>query len=204
MKSEQELVTLAREGDEEAFAQLVRENESRIYTLTLRMTNNREDAQDLAQEAFLNAWRGIGKFQGDSSFSTWLYRLASNACIDHLRRRKRRQEVDFTAPLYNEEDQPIELPDSSFDPQFELERQQQRQAVEYALAALPPAQRKILVLRELHGLSYQEIAQALDLDLGTVKSRISRGRLAMRNILRQEGNLSSASSSTPVEMTGKE
>lgn len=188
--TEQELVARARRGDEQAFAQLVRDNETRIYNLALRMTGDPEDAMDAAQEAFLNAWKGLKFFKGDSAFSTWLYRLASNACIDHLRRKKRRQDISAPLPAGEEDGPPPDVPDERYRPDRELERREMRRAVADGLARLSDEHRQVLVMREINGLSYQEIAQTLDLEVGTVKSRIARGRLALRKILLEAGNFS--------------
>ena len=197
--SEQELVSRAKTGDTAAFEQLMLDNQDRIYTLCLRMTGDREDALDLAQEAFLNAWRGLSSFQGNSSFSTWVYRLASNACIDFLRRRKRRQQGESPHSL-NDQEAPIPEPaDPRGSPEVELERKELRRAVERGLQALPDHHRQVLIMRELSGLSYQEIGAVLDLDLGTVKSRIARARSALKNFLIQEGNFSQRPPSKKVE-----
>lgn len=193
--TEQELVTRAKAGDDGAFAQLMQANETRIYNLTLRMTGNPEDAMDLAQEAFLNAWRGLKFFKGDSAFSTWVYRLASNACIDHLRRKKRRQDISQPMPVKDEDDSQPDIPDDRFQPEQELERQDLRRAVAAGLEQLSDEHRQVLVMREINGLSYQEIADVLDLEPGTVKSRISRARLSLRKILLESGNFFDLSSS---------
>ena len=187
--TEQELVQRAKGGNEDAFAQLMRENETRIYNLTLRMTGNEQDALDLAQEAFFNAWRGLKFFKGDSSFSTWVYRLASNACIDHLRRKKRRQDISAPMPVVDEEDdRPPDIPDERYAPEQVLEQKQLRQAVAEGLDRLSDEHRQVLIMRELDGLSYQEIGQVLGLEAGTVKSRIARARLSLRKILVETGN----------------
>ena len=172
-----------------------------MYTLCLRMTGDREDALDLAQETFLNAWRGLSSFQGNSSFSTWVYRLASNACIDFLRKRKRRQQGE--APLsLDDEEAPLPQPaDPRGTPEDELERRELRRAVERGLQALPEHHRQVLIMRELSGLSYQEIGAVLNLDLGTVKSRIARARMALKNILVQEGNFFEAAPSKKTRST---
>lgn len=186
--TEQELIQAARSGDQKAFAALVEANQAMVYSLAYRMTGNSEDAADLTQEAFLNAWRGLARFQGQASFSTWLYRLTSNACIDFLRREKRRSTLSLTLEADEEESRQTEVSDERWSPEALLDRQESLQAVRRALGQLSDEHREVLLLRELEGLSYREIAQALDLEEGTVKSRIARARLALRDFLLQSGN----------------
>lgn len=203
--TEQELVSRAKQGDQDAFSQLVEANQNKIYTLALRMTGSPEDGADLTQEAFLRAWRSLPSFQGESNFSTWLYRLTSNLCIDFLRREKRRRAVTAAVPLDGEEDSPpAQVPDRRFTPESELERKELRAAVDRGLSKLSDDHRQVLVLRELDGLSYAEIALRLELEEGTVKSRIARARMALRNILLADGNFSPPISSMNTNATGKE
>ena len=204
--SEQELVRRAKVGDQDAFSQLVEANQNKIYTLAVRMTGSPEDGADLAQEAFLRAWRTLPSFQEESSFSTWLYRLTSNLCIDFLRKEKRRKTAVTTLSLDSDEDDasPTEVPDHRFTPESELERKELRSAVDRGLAQLSDEHRQVLVLRELEGLSYTEIAAHLELEEGTVKSRIARARLALRKILLEDGNFSPPSSSNHSETKRKE
>ena len=145
-----------------------------------------EDAAEAAQEAFFAAWQGLKSFRGDSSFSTWLYRLASNACVDLLRREGKRQ---ADASL-DDEDLNLDIPASIPSPQEEAERRELREQIEEGLRALPPEYRAALVLREIQQLRYDEIGKALELDIGTVKSRIARARLALRDFLIKSGNFS--------------
>ena len=205
MATEQELVERAKRGDPDAFGQLVTDNEKRIYNLALRMTGSPEDAAELAQEAFLNAWRGLHRFQGESSFATWLYRLATNLCLDHLRAQKRRtQSMGPALSLDDEENVPVQVADQQLQPQEAAERSERRRALERGLASLPDHHRQVLIMRELSGLSYQEIAQVLDLDLGTVKSRIARARLSLRKILLEDGNFFDSPASMEIERHRKE
>lgn len=203
--TEQELVSRAQRGDQDAFALLVEANQNKIYTLALRMTGNPEDGADLAQEAFLRAWRSLPSFQGESSFSTWLYRLTSNLCIDFLRREKRRKAAVTVTSLDDEDSAaPAQVPDHRPTPEGELERRELRAAVGQALLQLSDEHRQVLVLRELEGLSYGEIAARLSLGEGTVKSRIARARLALRNILLAGGNFSPPRSSIDTKPNRKE
>ena len=187
-KQEQQWVEAARQGDQSAFEQLVRLYEKRVLALTTRMCKNPADAEEAAQEAFLSAWQGLPFFRGDASFSTWLYRLASNACVDLLRREGRRQSA--AGPSLNDEEVQLEVPDTAPSPQEQAERSELRQQIEAGLQALTPDHRQVLLLREMHQLSYDEIAQTLDVDVGTVKSRINRGRKQLRNFLLRSGNFS--------------
>lgn len=192
MTKEEELkfIEKAAHGDAEAFEPLVLENQSKVYNLALRMMGNPSDAEDAAQEAFIKAWNSLRAFRGDSRFSVWLYRLTNNVCIDMLRRQKRRA----TVPLSQEDDEgeeiEISIPDERFLPEEEAERRELRREVREALAALPEEWRSILVMRELGGLSYEELAEQLQLQTGTVKSRLSRARKKLCAELLKKGNFS--------------
>jgi len=192
--SEQDLVRAAQNGDRDAFGALVDKHQGMVYALALRMVGNPEDAADLAQDAFLNAWRALGGFDGRSAFSTWLYRLTSNACIDFLRREKRRSQLSMTMEdgEAEEEDRQLDLPDERWSPEKNLERSELRDAIRQGLATLSDDHRQVLLLRELEGLSYAEIGQRLDLEEGTVKSRIARARTALREFLIKSGNFPGA------------
>ena len=187
-RQEQNWIAAAQKGDQSAFEALARLYEKRVYALTLRMCKNPADAEEAAQEAFLAAWQGLAFFRGESSFSTWLYRLASNACVDVLRREGRHRSA--AGPSLNDEEVQLEVPDTAPSPQEQAERSELRQQIEAGLQALTPDHRQVLLLREMHQLSYDEIAQTLDVDVGTVKSRINRGRKQLRNFLLRSGNFS--------------
>lgn len=181
-----ELARAAAGGDEAAFGELVRLHEKKVYGLALRICGDPEDAADAAQEAFLSAWRGLPSFRGEAGFSTWLYRLTSNAAIDLLRRTKHQQgQVSL-----DDEERRVDAADPAPSPQEQAECTELRRAVLEGLEQLSEPHRRALILRELEGLHYEEIASALAVDLGTVKSRISRARGALRKILLKDGNLS--------------
>ena len=182
-------------GEREAFEALVLANQRKVYHLCLRMTGRPEDAEDLAQESFIRAYQNLESFKGESGFGPWLYRLASNVCIDHLRREKRREKGSLTYLDESGTAQEIEVPDERFAPETAIERREVQEQVRHGLNILTPEHRNILVLREINGLCYEEIASVLGLSAGTVKSRISRARLALSKILLHEGNFSGGDSS---------
>ena len=183
------IINRVRGGDTEAFEQLVLEHQNKVYSLALRMLGNEENARDMAQEAFVRAYTSLAGFRGDSKFSVWLYRLTSNICIDFLRSRQRHQTVSLTYDTEDSEGGQLEIPDERFTPEAGLERSELRSAVLRGLDSLSPEFRNILLLREIDGLSYGEISRALDLEEGTVKSRIFRARKKLTEFLLRDGNI---------------
>lgn len=186
---EAEIVRRVLEGDADAFGAIVDEYQKNVYNLALRMTGNPEDAQDMSQEAFIKAFNSLASFRGDSKLPVWLYRIVSNVCLDFLRSRKRRQTVSLNMDDGEGGSSELEIPDLSAMPEEELNRRLTREAVRKGLLSLPEDQREILLLREIEGLSYDEIAQALGLEAGTVKSRIFRARKRLCAQLVSGGNI---------------
>lgn len=186
---EAEIVRRVLEGDADAFGAIVDEYQKNVYNLALRMTGNPEDAQDMSQEAFIKAFNSLASFRGDSKLSVWLYRIVSNVCLDFLRSRKRKQTVSLNMDDGEGGNSELEIPDLSAMPEEELNRRLTREAVRKGLLSLPEDQREILLLREIEGLSYDEIAQALGLEAGTVKSRIFRARKRLCAQLVSGGNI---------------
>ncbi|MBR6812568.1 MAG: sigma-70 family RNA polymerase sigma factor [Oscillospiraceae bacterium] len=185
-----ELVQRAQNGDEQAFEELVLIHQRKVYNLALRITGSCEDAKDVSQEAFLRAYRGLPGFRGESSFGTWLYRLTVHTCGDFLRKEKRHS--DNVVPLYTEnsdgEEYLLQIPDLRYTPESALERQELADAVAKAMDEMPEDYRSALSMREIGGLSYEEIGEELSLKAGTVKSRIFRAREHLRKALIKNGN----------------
>ncbi len=176
-------------GNVNDFEKLVTAYEKNVYNLALRMVGDPDDAADITQETFIKAYRALGSFRGDSKVSSWLYRIASNVCLDFLRSRSRRAQVPLSFENEDAEGE-IELPDMSQNPEKVLMKKLSKEAVRRGMEKLPPKQRQILVLRELCGLSYAELAQTLSVEEGTVKSRIFRARKRLCAILLGDGNIS--------------
>lgn len=191
MMEEKDLIRRAARGDAEAFRQLVEAYQTPAYRLAARMCGP-DSAEDVTQEAFLAAWRALPEFRGDCRFSTWLYRLVSNAAIDCLRREKKHRDTGDVDDL--------ELPDGGPSLQEQAERSDTRDAVRRALDRLSPEHRQVLLLRFMQELDYGEIARALDVSEGTVKSRINRAKSKLREVL-AAGNFFDAGLVLPTEET---
>jgi RNA polymerase sigma-70 factor (ECF subfamily) len=168
--TDQDLVLLFAQGDSAAFEEVVRRHEQRIYNLSLRMLGRPEDARDATQETFLAALRKLPSFRGDSSLGTWLHRVAVNACYDILRRRKRRAEEGLPE-------------DPGAAPGDLAESSAEAVDVQRALAQVPEEFRAVLVLHDVQDLPYDEIAEILGVPVGTVKSRVHRGRVGLARLL---------------------
>lgn len=198
-EDESRVIRAVLEGDTDRFEELVHAYEKGIYNLCLRMLGDEQDALDAAQEAFFKAFRSLSGFRGESRFSTWLYRLAGNVCLDTLRKRPNAPTVSM-----DDDDTPLFLADSSPSPQEILERSEIRRTVDAALGTLPPEFRQAVVLRDVNGFSYEEIAEVTGLGTGTVKSRISRARRKLAAALLGSGNFSRPqTSNTTANRRGK-
>lgn len=185
---EKKCIQKAAKGDAHAFELLVTRYQGQIYNLCLRMTGNPEDAADMTQEAFLKVWKHLESFQFDSAFATWLYRLASNCCLDFLRSQKRRPTVSMTVENEEEGEQVMEIPDAQPTPEEAAISNEEREQLHMAMAQLDDEQRQILTLRVVNDLSYHDIAEILKVKEGTVKSRLSRARENLRKKLLEIGN----------------
>lgn len=192
------LIRRAQRGDADAFEQLLLEHQKNVYNLCYRMAGNPDDAMDLSQETFLRAWRCLDQYQFASAFSTWLYRLCSNICIDFLRRRRRQQTVPLTFEDADGEEQTYAVPDPAPLPEEQVELKLTRETLAAVMAQLLPEHRAVLQLRVVNEMSYEQIADVLDIQIGTVKSRLSRARNQLKKIL-ERGNLSRRASSESME-----
>lgn len=190
--SELELVKKCQRGDLSAFDQLMMLYERKVYSLCYRMSKNADDAADLAQEVFLKTFRALPTFKGQSSFSTWLFRIATNTCLDQKRRLAGKPPVSsLDRPISTEEGElELTLPGNEPNPEDLALQSELQQEIKQLLGKLPGDLRITLVLRDLEGYSYEEIAELLNISLGTVKSRINRARSRLRDLYvkKQEQN----------------
>lgn len=183
-EAEKFLVNRCQRGDLSAYDELMQRYEKKVYALCFRMTGNSDDAADLAQEAFLKAFRALPSFKGQSQFSTWLFRIVTNTCLDDRRKRSRRPvSVSLDKPVdTGDGEMQIALPAGDPDPLSTALAAELQAEIQGLLNKLPPGQKIIVVMRDLEGYSYEEIAAALQLNVGTVKSRLNRARARLRDL----------------------
>lgn len=187
---ERELIRRAQGGDVAAFEQLINEHQKRIFSIAYRVAGNPDDAADMAQEVLVKIFKNINKFKGDSKFSTWIYRVATNTCLDELKRLKRHKAYSLDQELETEDGAvSVDVEDTAPTPEQSAERKAIRSAVNSAIAKLGEEHKKVIILRDIQGFSYEEIAKMLNCSDGTVKSRISRARAQLKKILSQDREL---------------
>ncbi|GIV21407.1 MAG: RNA polymerase sigma factor [Armatimonadota bacterium] len=181
---DRQLIERCRSGDREAFDELVRRYERQAYNLAYRLSGNYDDASDVVVEAFVRVFQGLHTFRGEAHFGTWLHRVVVNTFLDMRKRSKGRQNVSLEEQLELDGDTLTrQIEDTAPGPEELVEKEEREEVLQRAIAQLPPERRILIVLYHFENLSYEEIAQMLNLPVGTVKSRLNRARLALREIL---------------------
>lgn len=180
---EAELVRRAREGDFDAFAELVTKTEAKVFSHLLRLTQNSSDAQELLQETYLSAFKNLNSFKGNSSFYTWVYRIATNHAFMHFRRQKPETSVEELPLPTHEELKKRQIRDWDMDPADAAQKEEVRAIMEKAIAGLPEGYREVVLMRDMEGLSTAETAELMGINEGTVKTRLHRARIFLREIL---------------------
>jgi RNA polymerase sigma-70 factor (ECF subfamily) len=185
LENETELVEQSRKGNGEAFSTLVNQYDRNIYRLAMNITGNREDAEDVLQEAFLKAYTNLDRFQGNSRFYTWLVRIAVNEALMKLRKRRSDRSVSLDEPITTNDNQvmPREIEDWDDDPEKRYAKTELQGILNEAIESLEPQFRMVVVLRDVEQLSTEETAKLLELSVPAVKSRLLRGRLKLRERL---------------------
>ncbi len=189
-QNERSLIEKSKNGDVKAFEDLISGYEKKVFNIVYRIVGDYNDAQDVSQEVFIKAFRAIGNFRGKSSFYTWLYRIAVNECMDAMKARKKTAVLSINAPV-GDEDSGIarEIKDDGESLEEKVERNELRSVIEAALNRMPYEHRIMIVLRDVQGFSYEEIAGILKCPSGTVKSRINRARRALKELLLSDKEL---------------
>jgi RNA polymerase sigma-70 factor (ECF subfamily) len=173
-------------GDIDAFEALISDNTRFVYNIALKMLKNKEDAEDISQEALIKVYKNIDSFNMESSFRTWMYRIVVNTCLDHMRKNKVTV-LSIDKPIITEHNEfQVEIEDNSFSPEELFERKENQKLIIHALNQLDDSFKTAIILRDINDFSYEEIAEILTCNLGTVKSRISRGRQKLREIIEKD------------------
>ena len=184
------LLQKSKAGDISAFEELIEGYQKKIFNIAFRIVGNYDDANDLAQEVLIRIYRSIGNFKEQSSFSTWIYRITTNVCLDDIRKRKNKKVVSLDEEIKVEDgEMQRQIVSSDPLPEDTAEREELRELVNGAIQSLSEEHRVVIVLRDLQGFSYEEISAILKCPEGTVKSRINRARQALKNVLQSKQEL---------------
>ena len=187
---EAELIKKIKNGSTDAFSQLVKIYEKKAFNFAYRMLSDREEAEDATQEAFLRAYNKIDTFCGNSSFSTWFYTILNNVCLDVLRKRSRSiNAISINQSTDDEDEFELQLEDNSPGPYEQLQKKTAAEVLEKGISLLSDEHRAVIIMRDINGLEYEDIAKISGISLGTVKSRLSRARLSLRKILEDNKEL---------------
>ncbi len=178
------LIKSALKGDMQSFEELIYQYEKKVYNVALRVFKNPEDAKDISQDVFIKIYKNLDKFDNKSSFSTWIYRITTNTCIDELRKRKGKETVSIDNDIEDDEGRfKREFADNEPTPEEKVISKEGESEIIKSMNTLSDEHRTIIVMRDIEGLSYTEISEIIGVSIGTVKSRISRARLQLKNII---------------------
>nr|WP_243141119.1 sigma-70 family RNA polymerase sigma factor [Alkaliphilus pronyensis] len=181
------LIEESKQGDIESFERLIEPYQKKAFNIAYRMLGNLEDANDVTQEALIKIYRSINKFKGNSRFSTWLYSIVTNSCIDYIRKNRRGKVIYLDKDYETEEgNYQLEIPDNNNSPEILLERKETQYIIHDAINQLTYEHKEVIILRDIEGFSYQEISEILKCSEGTVKSRISRARSSLRILITEK------------------
>lgn len=185
---EKYLINRAKDGDIDSFEKLISNHQKRVYNIALKVLGNKEDAYEMVQEAFIKVFRSIKSFKEQSTFSTWIYRITINVCLDYIRKQKKNTIISYDNSIKIDENEVyFQVKDDSQRPDVLYERREMQREINEAIKKLPQDQRIVIVLKDIHGFSYSEIASIVQCPEGTVKSRLNRGRVALKEILKKSG-----------------
>lgn len=188
---EKELIKKSQNGNVESFEELISNYQKKVFNIAFGMMHNQDDAYDISQEVFIRVFKSIKKFKGQSSFSTWLYRITTNACLDELRKRKNNKNIiSIDQEIQLEEGEVFrQIEDNGPTPELIVERNELKEIVRDAISQLSNEHKEVIILRDIHGFSYDDIAEIIKCPQGTVKSRINRARSMLKDILKNKREL---------------
>lgn len=188
MENEYDLILKASKNNINAFEELISPYTNQLFNFAFRMLKNREDAEDALQETYLKVYKSLNSFEGNSSFKTWLYRITTNVCLDMLRKQKRQTHQSLNTTDEDGEHE-ISIPDETYSPEISAKKSAAMDVLKKAMDNLNEEHKIAITLRDINGLSYEEIAEAMEINVGTVKSRINRARTQLRKFLEKDREL---------------